>query len=210
MNWQRPRAAAWEGAVLDWNVFSFINGLAGRWPLLDAFGRLFAEYGVLLYVVPALAAWYWPPRIWRPDGRGPTAWADVRATARADVARAVVTALLAMGVNQVIGFAWARPRPFVDHQVHILVPRVNDASFPSDHSTVAWSVVGSLGHLPSWARWFDVIVAVVLMLARVFVGVHYPLDVLGGAAVGLVMSAIVRWAWRFVPRGFDRWLTRLP
>ena len=184
--------------------------MAGHWPLLDAFGREFAKYGILLLVVPALATWFWPPRDWRPDGRGPAAWSDVRAAARADVARAVVAAILAVGLNQIIGFVWARPRPFVNHKVNLLIEPVHDPSFPSDHSTVAWSVVGSLRHLPRWARWFGVVVAVLLMFARVFVGVHYPLDVLGGAVVGILVSATVRWAWRFVPRGFDRWLTRLP
>ncbi|MHB8927167.1 MAG: phosphatase PAP2 family protein [Bacillota bacterium] len=63
---------------------------------------------------------------------------------------------------------------------------------------------------PAWARWFATVVSVLLMLARVYVGLHYPLDVLGGAVVGLAVSALVRWAWRFVPSRLDQWLERLP
>lgn len=180
---------------MDWNIFSLLNGLAGRWPLLDLAAREFAKYGLGLLAVPLAAAWFG-----RGDGR----------RARADVVRAAVTGLLAIGLNQVIGIAWFRPRPFVHHQVHLLLPPTQDAAFPSDHSTAAWSVTGSLGHSPAWARWFATVVSVLLMLARVYVGLHYPLDVLGGAVVGLAVSALVRWAWRFVPSRLDQWLERLP
>jgi len=189
---------------LDWYLFTRINGLTGRWPPLDGAARAFAQYGLALLAIPLAAAWFG-----RSDDRVGRAARAARA-ARADVIRAAIAGLLALGVNQVIGTAWFRPRPFVGRQVHLLLPPTWDASFPSDHSTAAWSVTGSLGHAPAWARWFAAVVSLLVMLARVYAGLHYPLDVLGGAMIGLAVSALVRWAWRLVPRGFERWLERLP
>jgi undecaprenyl-diphosphatase len=44
--------------------------------------------------------------------------------------------------------------------------------------------------LPARWRWIPVVLAVLVALARVFVGVHFPLDVLGGAALGVAVGAL--------------------
>jgi undecaprenyl-diphosphatase len=49
-----------------------------------------------------------------------------------------------------------------------------------------------IGHHPNWSR-FLLLIAVVVVAARVVAGVHYPSDVLAGAVLGLVVAKIVSW-----------------
>jgi len=84
-------------------------------------------------------------------------------------------------------------RPFAhDSDTVLLVKHGLDNSFPSDHATVAAAaaVVAAL----AWRRWAAVFLlgAVLVGLARVYAGVHYPGDVAGGWLIGGAM-ALVAW-----------------
>jgi len=85
-----------------------------------------------------------------------------------------------------------RVRPcHVVEGVHLLVGCSQAGSFPSAHAAnwfgcalfLSWAV-------PRW-RWVYFALAGLVSLSRVFVGVHYPSDVLGGFVVGAVISAVV-------------------
>jgi undecaprenyl-diphosphatase len=112
----------------------------------------------------------------------------------------VLAAGLALLVAYVVAAAVDRPRPFVAHpaQVHTFVRHAADAGFPSDHATAAFAIAGVLV-LRLGARWWPVLVAaLVLAVARVALGLHYPGDVLAGAAIGLAVA----WLVCFVARRF--------
>jgi undecaprenyl-diphosphatase len=175
--------------AIDWHLFQFVNGLAGHVDLADDFFSASAnliEY-VLLLVVATL--WITP--------------ADTRTATynrRAVVVYAVVAALLALGVNQLISAAWFRPRPFAHHDVTLLLSHSTDASFPSDHAAggFALAVIVWQAH-DRWLRrlgWLMLALGVLLCFARVYSGVHYPGDVIAGAIVGSGVALIV---WRARP-----------
>jgi undecaprenyl-diphosphatase len=94
-----------------------------------------------------------------------------------------------------------RPRPcqngaFLDY-VRTLVPCGGGWSFPSSHATnhFAFSVF-IISILPTRMRWvlpFCLIWAVGVAFAQVYVGIHYPLDVIGGAAIGSIIGYGVAW-----------------
>ena len=79
-----------------------------------------------------------------------------------------------------------RQRPFAgDPQIHAFLHHAADGSFPSEHATAAFAIAGVLLMRLGW-RWWPVLVAAVLLaVARVLLGLHYPLDVTAGAALGL-------------------------
>jgi undecaprenyl-diphosphatase len=121
-------------------------------------------------------------------GRGSTAWR------RTSVA-AVLSAGLALAIGKVIAEAVDRTRPFVadPHGVHLFSGHAADAGFPSDHATAAFAIaVAIMLRKRSWGI-FALLAAAVLSVGRVALGVHYPSDVLAGAALGAV-AALSLWA----------------
>lgn len=84
-------------------------------------------------------------------------------------------------------------RPFTTHpDLHPLVSHDPGQSFPSDHSLAAFGIAFAVGMFFSW-RWGAglLVVASVIGFARVYVGVHYPGDVLGSAVIAAVAVAVV-------------------
>lgn len=101
---------------------------------------------------------------------------------------------LALGLAQLITRLVDRPRPFVADPgaIHLFAQHAADSGFPSDHAAAAFAIAVAI--LLRNRRWGTVVLgcAGVLAAARVGMGVHYPTDVLGGAALG-ALSALVLW-----------------
>ena len=104
-----------------------------------------------------------------------------------------VATILALLIAVVIGHIWDRPRPFVVlRHYHKLIPHPADASFPSDHVSGSFAIVFTLMLYRRWRLATVALIAGVLIgLARVMVGVHWPTDVLGGVGVGALAALLV-------------------
>lgn len=108
--------------------------------------------------------------------------------------KAGVTALLAMAVgflctNLVLKHLVSRPRPWLDVAgLTALVVENDPNSFPSGHTTAAFAFASALWRTAPdmWMRWAALACAVLMGLSRLYVGVHYPSDVLVGLLVGLL------------------------
>jgi undecaprenyl-diphosphatase len=103
-------------------------------------------------------------------------------------------AALALLAAQIVSRAVDRPRPFVAHPaaLHLFTQHVPDPGFPSDHATAAFAIAVAV--LLRDRRWGAVTLALATLLAvgRVALGLHYPTDVLGGAALG-ALAALALW-----------------
>ena len=133
-------------------------------------------------------------------GQGGLVWLLIGATAairrpglRPLLWQVVLAILLALvSVNGVLKPALARSRPFeVIHDSRVVGVRPTTYSFPSGHaaSAVAGAFVTTLmlpqGRVLLWA------LATLIAVSRVYVGVHYPLDVAVGAMVGFAVAVLV-------------------
>jgi undecaprenyl-diphosphatase len=106
-----------------------------------------------------------------------------------------LSATVALALAQVITHLVHRPRPFVKDPsaVHLFSPHAADPSFPSDHATASFAIaVAILLRSPRWGV-VALAMATVLAVARVAMGIHYPTDVIGGAALGSA-TALALWA----------------
>ncbi len=156
----------------DWNLFLAINQLAGQSQILDVVAKFFAEDVFWVFPLLLVALWFLP---------APTPVRRARQQASINAVIALAGALL---IAHFSGEWFYRARPFVAHTVTQLIPYTPDASFPSDHTTLAFTLVVALWFSLGRSRWLWVAVGALIGLARVFVGVHYPTDVLGGALLG--------------------------
>lgn len=90
----------------------------------------------------------------------------------------VITAINLL-LSFIIGGIYYENRPFVNNEVNLLYTHVEDASFPSDHATGTMSIALGLG---KYNKLFSVILAilsVIVGVSRVYVGHHYPMDIIG-------------------------------
>ena len=116
---------------------------------------------------------------------------------------ALGSAALALGINRLISSAiWDRERPYLTH--HIAHPWINshDPSFPSDHTTVSYAIAFAVVAFDPIAGAIFLVVATTIAVGRLFIGAHYPSDVLAGLVIGLLAAGVVV---RLLPR-FVSWV----
>jgi undecaprenyl-diphosphatase len=114
---------------------------------------------------------------------------------RSHFVEAALAATLGLALAQVIGALWPHPRPFAIGLGHQWIAHVKDASLPSDHTTLAFSVACSL-LLHRGTRVSGQILALAgLMIgwARIYAGIHFPLDVGCGMLLGGVSAVLATW-----------------
>ena len=157
---------------IDYTVFRAINGLAGKSRALDLAMIASAKYLPVLFAIALVLLWL----SWRPLNQ--------RAAFLAGA-----SALIALGVGQIIGKLIPRPRPYLSHTVNQLIPRSLDTSFPSDHAILGFAVGVMIVRFNKKAGSLLIIMATIMAVSRVFVGTHYPGDVIGGAVLGALTSA---------------------
>ena len=86
---------------------------------------------------------------------------------------------------------FARPRPCSNLDVHLLVGCGSGFSFPSSHAANLFGQAYLFRVIkPGFAK-FLIPLAIVVALSRVFVGVHYPIDIIVGAALGTIIGFCV-------------------
>lgn len=137
----------------------------------------------IVYLIPVLLCAMW---MWGGDAR------------RRVVVRACLTALLALGLNQIIAALWQHPRPFAIGLAREWVPHVADSSFPSDHMSVFTAVgLGLVLGREALLGWLILAVGIAVAWARVFLGLHFPFDMLGAVGVACLSYAVLSPPWRY-------------
>jgi undecaprenyl-diphosphatase len=166
---------------LDFELYEQVNRLADRHSDVAETFRFFGQDGQLLFLA-LLAALFFARGKWR------------SVNGRHGVAAAGFSALLALGIAQVIASLWDRPRPYEAHpgEAHLLLAPSPDPSFPSDHATGAYAIAFAILLRHRKAGVVAFILATLVAVSRVALGTHYPTDILGGAAVG-ALAALLLW-----------------
>ncbi len=104
--------------------------------------------------------------------------------------------------NNLIKNLVARPRPFtVLSDLSILIPRPGEFSFPSGHTSSSFAAAAVFyRHLPKKIGIPALVLAGLIGFSRLYVGVHYPTDVLAGAVMGILLSYLAEIMINFLNR----------
>lgn len=175
---------------IDWTVFHFLNGSLHGHPLIgDEIEDFVIYWAVPLFVVATLS-------LWLLDRPGP--WYRWKVVCLSGLASAGLGLLGA----QLISHLWMRERPFMAHpaQTLLLASPSHEPSFPSDHAVAAFAIAFSVALIGGRRMGaFFLAAASMVAITRVFVGLHYPGNIAGGALIGLVAALVVFFA------GGNRW-----
>jgi undecaprenyl-diphosphatase len=171
----------------DLAIFQAINGLAGHSRFTDAVGIFLAEY--LAYV---LGVWLLVLLLW------PRKSATKNKTM---VLLALIAGLIArFAVKGAIVLFYHRPRPYVHlplvHKLISMPMSENFQSFPSGHAIFFFALSTVVYYFNKKLGVIFFIFAVLMGIARVFVGVHWPSDILGGAILGILVGLVVTWFYK--------------
>ena len=161
---------------MDGELTAFINRLSGT-ALVDAAMMLVSAYGVPLIVALVTLQWF---------GRGN------RAHIRHVAIVAGLAFLLGLALNQLVLLGIHRARPYDAGVTRLLIAKSADWSFPSDHATAAVAV--AFAFLINGLRRRGLVLAglaALVCLSRVYLGIHYVGDILGGAATAGVAVWVV-------------------
>lgn len=155
---------------MNHSIFLAINGLAGKWHWLDVIGKFVGgDYFLYLFVLAVALLWFIP---------------KIRTRVYLAAGSIVVGRLI---FTEIIKRILDRPRPYEVLSVHqLIVDNERGVSFPSGHATVYFALAFAFRGTKYFWPFF--ILAVIGSLGRVFVGVHFPLDVLAGAVIGALTS----------------------
>jgi len=139
-----------------------------------------ARCGYFIYIIYGVIEWFRP---------GSPQFVRRR---RQTLVGALLSVVLGSVVSWFIAACWQRRRPFAsDGAIKAFIPHKANASFPSNHSALALSASLRLwqDHMPGAGGLF--LWSLVIGFSRIYCGVHYATDVLGGFLLGLASHAAV-------------------
>ncbi len=166
---------------MDFQLFQSINNLAGKNIWLDSFMIFCAEYlifGLFLILIFLLFT------------------IKEKKEKIQLIILSLSSTVLAWLLNHLISLIYFRPRPFATHHnINLLIQHNQDKSFPSDHTAIAFALGFSIYLFNKKLGIFALICALLVAFARIFCGLHYLLDILGG----IIVAIMVVWGtWKII------------
>ncbi|MDA1887531.1 MULTISPECIES: undecaprenyl-diphosphatase [Bacillus cereus group] len=164
---------------MNYTVFQWFNNFAGSSKLLDSLMIAITNSAAYVAILFMFILWF-------NNGK------KINAIKKQyTVLYTTLSVIIALLVNVVIHAVYYHPRPFVSHDVHQLVPHAADSSFVSDHSVLVFSIAFVFLLRGEKLKYVALIWAVLVGVSRMYVGVHYPLDILGAAFLTFITSGLV-------------------
>lgn len=163
---------------LDFYIFQNINKFAGICPELDLLFIFLAKY--LIYVLAASLLLF-------------LAKTEKRRYLRMICFSFLAGIIARFGAVEFIRWLLPRSRPFFENGVKLLVDRINQPAFPSGHAAFSFALSTVVYSYNKKAGIIFFFASFLISIARVFIGVHWPSDILAGAVVGILCGYFVNY-----------------
>lgn len=157
------------------HLFELINASPGLSPLRLALATALAQWVIYLLPLGCGLAWFVGDR-----------------AARRELLHMLLVVLLALLAAAFVAHGWPQPRPFALHVGTQYLAHADDPGLPSEHVTVFWSLALAALATRRFAVWAFPLMAVGLLVgvSRVYLGIHFPYDVLAAAPDALLAAAL--------------------
>ncbi len=171
-----------EIANLDHQVFVWLNQFMSRGLLSDLFVWLHDALIVRFFPLVLAVCWLWFEKSPKQEFN------------RQILLEGVLTGFAALVVGRSLALVLPfRDRPLADLDLHFAVPVDVQlrtwSSFPSDHAVLAFALAASLFRVsPKIGLWAFFHATMVICLPRLYFGLHYPSDLIGGALIGIMLA----------------------
>lgn len=177
---------------INYALFALINATpASSWWAIEVATFIAKD---LIIIVPLLVVALW---LWGPNQRQL-------------VFKVMLALALSLSISWVIGHLFPHDRPFVDGVGYNFLHHAADVSFPSDHGTVIFTfALAFLFWHRVWSGVLLLVIASAIAWSRVYLGVHWPLDMLGGLLAGMCGCLGAQLLWQSGGHGLYQWLQRL-
>lgn len=160
---------------MNYELLKSINGLAGQVSWIDEVMKFATNYAVHVFAVVLLLMWFFG-----------------KEQMKKTVVYSAISGVIGILVNVLISKFYFEARPFVTYDdINVLVDHAADASFPSDHTTGAIALAFAIALRNKKLGLIMMIFALLTGFSRIYVGNHYPGDVLAGIIVGIVVAWII-------------------
>lgn len=158
-----------EELTLDSTVVQALSTFAGSYSVVGWISIFLSKYAEYLFYLSIPVYWFFGNR-----------------KNKRMIIQTIIVCCISMGLSWLLGQLIPRDRPFVTLPLIPLVPHDAGASFPSNHATAALAIAATYWYfIKPKGRRFWMTLAVGVSLSRVFIGVHYPTDVLSGMVLGM-------------------------
>ena len=158
-------------------LYELINASPGLEPARLAVAVVVAQW--LIYLVPCALV---------------LSWVRADLLTRRELLQMLIVVALSLALAQLVAAAWPQPRPAALHLGTQYLQHAADPGLPSDHVTVFWSLGIAALMTRRLAVWGLPLLALGLIVgwSRVYLGVHFPLDILAALPVALAGAAAAR------------------
>ncbi len=159
-----------EKNFMDYKMFRTLNQSAGRYALLDFF-MIFISNNIRYVFIFVLMI-----KFFQNHSHKKTAF------------NSLTSATFTMLISSIIKLFYFKPRPFVKHRVGILLPSKTDSSFPSKHTLLVFAIATSIFLRARFLGLIMLGLSALTGFSRIWVGHHYPSDIVGSALIGSLTS----------------------
>ncbi|AXY09698.1 undecaprenyl-diphosphatase [Bacillus thuringiensis LM1212] len=162
---------------LNIDTFRVINDLGKQYSSLNSTMVFLAEYMVYFLGLIIMAYWFTQSR-----------------KNKMMIIQAMFAFVTAELIGKLVGKLHLNYQPFaVLPNVNKLVDHAVDNSFPSDHTILFFSICFSFWLVRKKTGWVWLLLAFCVAISRIWVGVHYPFDVVTGALIGIISALFSYW-----------------
>lgn len=124
--------------------------------------------------------------------------------------KAILLTCVALAIGFIISLFYYHPRPFVMGVGRTIIKHAPNASFPSDHMLIFSTI--ALSYFFSQRKTAGIILLILAFFvawSRVYLGVHFPLDMLGAFMIALLVNVIGAWCWERYGQKIMSWILSL-